>query len=126
MHLFDCQFLQQPAGQQQACTVRSSVVGQPDLHSIAGQFVGMSRTNYLIALDLGVCYLTGDILVGEANNHTVLGGVVLAFVLYNQAFSGIEPCLETLGLHVRLDGKGRERVKWTTMLSTKVEKEERG
>lgn len=33
--------------------------------------------------------LANDILVGEANNHPVLGGVVLVFVLDDQAFAGI-------------------------------------
>jgi hypothetical protein len=55
--------------------------------------------------DISDCqYLAGDILVGESDDETVLGGVVLIFNLNNKALSGIVICLSrTSALELNLE-----------------------
>ena len=77
------------ACKEQSGAVCSRIVCQPDLDAIARKFVSICRTNDHVSLNSGVRYLTGDVLVGESDNHPVLGSVVLIFVLDTETFSGI-------------------------------------
>ena len=43
-----------------------------------------------VSLKTSVCDLTCDILVGQTNDHAVLGGVVLVLVLNDKALPGVE------------------------------------
>ena len=51
--------------------------------------MSICRSNDHVSLNSGVRYLTGDVLVGEADDHPVLGSVVLVFVLDTETLSGI-------------------------------------
>lgn len=51
--------------------------------------MGIGSADNLVALNLGVGNLTNDVLVGESDNHTVLGSVVLILVLNDKSSSGI-------------------------------------
>ena len=51
--------------------------------------MSISSADDHVTFDLGVRYLARDVLVGEADNHAVLGSVVLAFVLHAQSLTGI-------------------------------------
>ena len=70
---------------EQASAIRGRVVCQPDLHSELGQLMGISGRNDAITVDLGVGNLRHNVLVREAHNEAVLGGVVLVLVLNNEA-----------------------------------------
>jgi len=108
--LIQFQALQEAASQQKACAISSGIVGQPDLDAVSGELMCVSGTDDSISLDLSVRYLTDDVFVGEANNHTVLGGVVLVLVLNTEAFAGIvvgsslttSPVLDLVPLEVLL------------------------
>jgi hypothetical protein len=52
-----------------------SPVGEPVLDAVAGQLAGMSRDENEVTLEAGVHDLADDVLVGEADNQTVLGRV---------------------------------------------------
>ena len=77
------------ACKEQSCAVCCRIVRQPDLDAIARKFVSICCSNDHVPLNSGVRYLTGDVLVGETDNHPVLGSVVLIFVLDTETFSGI-------------------------------------
>ena len=78
------------ASNKQSYAVGCGVVCQPDLDAIAGKLVSISSANDHVSLNLGVRYLTGDVLVGKADDQPVFGGVVLVLVLGNQAFAGVK------------------------------------
>jgi len=83
------EFFQDPSGEQKSGTVRGSVVGEPDLDAVFRKFVGVRRLHDFVSLNSGVRYLANNVLVGGANNHAVLGCIVLVLVLHDQAFPGI-------------------------------------
>lgn len=49
----------------------------------------VGRADNTIALNASVSDLSGDVLVGQTHNQTVLGRVVLILVLESQTLSGI-------------------------------------
>ena len=53
------------------------------------EFVAVSGSNDLVSLEPGVRYLAGDVLVGRAHDHAVLGGVVFILVLDHKTLAGI-------------------------------------
>lgn len=85
----ELELLQETTGKEKASAVGGGVVGQTDLDAVAGQLVGVCGANDLVTLDLGVGHLADDVLVREANDHAVLGGVVLVAVLDHQPATGI-------------------------------------
>ena len=66
----------------------SSVVGETELDAIAGELVGVGGSEDEVTDDLGVDDLADDVLVGEADDKTVLGSVVLVLVLGHEATTG--------------------------------------
>src|SRR5512142_230954 len=83
------QFVQDTAGNQQTGTVSGSVVGQTNLNTVFGQFMGVGSAYNAITFNAGEGNLYGDVLVGQTYNQTVFGCVVLVLVLEDQAFTGI-------------------------------------
>ncbi|KAF6301826.1 hypothetical protein mRhiFer1_008745 [Rhinolophus ferrumequinum] len=81
--------IEKPAGQQQASTVRSSIICQANLHAVLWEFMSVSCTNYHISFYTGVSSLTNDTSVGYTNFHSVFGCVVLIFIQDYRAFPGI-------------------------------------
>lgn len=85
----ESQLLEKTASQKQTGAIRSSVIGQSDFDAVPGQLMGVSGADDLVAFDAGVGDLSGDVAVGQANDQTVLGGVVFVFVLDDEALAGV-------------------------------------
>merc|ERR1719348_2353212 len=81
--------IQQPPAEQETGAVCGGVVGESDLDSVLGQLRGIGGAHHLVALQVGVGDLTCDVLVGNPDNHAVLGGVILVLVLDDKTFAGI-------------------------------------
>lgn len=59
------------------------------LDSITLELVSVGSAKDLVACDLGGDDLTDDILVGEADNETILGSVVFILGLGDETFAGV-------------------------------------
>jgi len=70
-------------------SVGGSPVGQTTLDTIAGKLVGVGGSKNVITLELGIDDLADDVLVGETDNESVLGRVVLVLGLNNQTLAGV-------------------------------------
>merc|ERR1719308_454960 len=81
--------VQQPPAEQETGAVCGGVVGESDLDSVLGQLGGVGGAHHLVALQVGIGDLTCDVLVGDPDNHAVLGGIILVLVLDNKTFAGI-------------------------------------
>ena len=75
------------ASDEESDSVGSRVVGQADLESILGELVGICSSHDDITSDGAVGDLASDVLVGEADDETVLVGVVLVLVLFYRSKS---------------------------------------
>lgn len=51
--------------------------------------MGVGRGQDKVALNLGIDDLANDIRVGETNDKTILGGIVLVLILNDQTFTSI-------------------------------------
>merc|ERR1719328_68421 len=70
--------------------VQLVLVQQPPAEQQTGAVVGgVGGAHHLVALQVGVGDLTCDVLVGDPDNHAVLGGVILVLVLDDKTFAGI-------------------------------------
>lgn len=74
---------------QKTSAVNGSVIGQTNLDTKLGKFVGVCGSKDDITLDLGINDLTDNVGVGDTDNETVLGGVVLVLVLDDQTLAGV-------------------------------------
>lgn len=74
---------------QETGSVGSSPVGKTVLDTVAGKLVSVSSSENNITDDLGRDNLGNDVLVGETNNKSVLGGVVLGLVLSDQSLTSV-------------------------------------
>lgn len=81
--------VQGTASAEQTSAVSSGVVGETNLDTVSGELVGVSRGQDHVTLDLGIHELADDVGVREADDETVLGGVVLVLVLDDQALASI-------------------------------------
>jgi len=81
IELVDVDLLGSTTGNKKAGGIGSSVVGETELDAIAGELVGVGSDKDVIAVDAGVDDLADDVAVGETDNKTELGGVVLVLVL---------------------------------------------
>merc|ERR1719411_2551124 len=79
--------LQKPPCKQKTGAVSGGVVGKADLDSVLGQLGGIGGTHHLVALEMSVSDLAGDVLVGNPDDHAVLGGVVFILVLDDKTFA---------------------------------------
>ena len=87
--LVESELVEDAAGEEEAGAVGGGVVGESDLHAVAGELVRVGGGHNLVSLQTGVRYLAGDVAVGGAHDHTVLGGVVFVLVLDDQALAGV-------------------------------------
>lgn len=71
--------------QKKTGAVGGSIVGEPDLDTVSGELVGVRRLHNAISLKSGVRYLATNVLVAGPDNHTILGSIVLVFVLDHKA-----------------------------------------
>lgn len=76
-------------GKQQASGVGGSPVGQTLGDAVALQLVRVGGGEDLVTRDLRVDDLGDDVAVGEADDHAVLGRIVLVLGLGDQALTGI-------------------------------------
>lgn len=77
------------AGQQKTGSVGGGPVGQTLVDTVALQLVGVGGGEDLVAGDLRVDDLGDDVAVGEANDHAVLGSIVLVLGLGDEALASI-------------------------------------
>ena len=82
--LIEADLLEEAASAEKTSAVSSSVVLESDLQAISGELLGGGLAEDLIAIDLGVDDLDENVAVGEADNKTVLGGLVLVLVLSDE------------------------------------------
>ena len=76
------------SGEQKSGAVGGGIIGEPDLDAVPRQLVAVSCGDDLVALEAGIRYLAADVLVGGADDHAVLRGVVFVLVLNHQALAG--------------------------------------
>jgi hypothetical protein len=76
-------------GQKETGSISGSPVGQTTLNTESGKFVSIGSSKNEITLELSIDDLTDNVLVGESNDHSVLGGVVLVLGLNNKSLSSI-------------------------------------
>lgn len=87
--LVKVELLENTTGKEQTGGVGSSPVGKTLVDAVLGELVGVGRGKNLVTGNLGVDDLGDDVAVGEANNHAVLGRVVLVLGLGDQALASI-------------------------------------
>lgn len=81
--------------------VGGSPVGQTTLDTVLGKFVRVSGGKNKVTLELGIDNLADNVRVGEADNKTVLGGVVLVLGLDNKTLASV---VVSLALYFTLNG----------------------
>lgn len=87
--LVNTELLEGTAGKEKTGGVGGSPVGQTLGDTIALELVGVSGGEDLVTRDLRVDDLSNDVAVGEADNQTVLGRVVLVLGLGDEALTGV-------------------------------------
>jgi hypothetical protein len=87
--LIKTELLEDTAGKEQTGSVGSSPVGQTLVNAVLGELVSVGRGEDLVTRDLGVDDLGNDVAVGEADNHAVLGRIVLVLGLGDQTLASI-------------------------------------
>lgn len=80
-YLIKLQLLEKAAGAQETSAVGGSVVLEADSEAVLLELLGVSSADNLVTDDLSLDHLHCNILVREANDKTVLGGLVLVLVL---------------------------------------------
>jgi hypothetical protein len=81
IELIHAELLVKTTSNKKTSGVGSSVVGETKLDAIARKLVRVSGSHDVITIDAREDDLADDITVGETNDKTVLGGVVLVLVL---------------------------------------------
>lgn len=87
--LIETELLEGTAGDQETGGVGGSPVGKTVLDAVGTQLVGVGSDEDLVAADLGSHQLADDVLVGEADDQAVLGGIVLVLGLGDEALTGV-------------------------------------
>lgn len=87
--LVKVELLEDTAGKKKTGGVGSSPVGKTLVNAVLGELVSVGSGENLVTGDLRVDDLGNDVAVGEANNHAVLGRVVLVLGLGDQALASI-------------------------------------
>lgn len=87
--LVKVELLEDTAGKEKTGGVGSSPVGKTLVNAVLGELVSVGSGENLVTGDLRVDDLGNDVAVGEANNHAVLGRVVLVLGLGDQALASI-------------------------------------
>ena len=87
--LVEVEFLESTAGEQETSGVGSRPVGQTVGDAISLELVSICSNKDLVTSEFGSHELTNDITVGEADDESVLWGVVLVLGLRDQSLSCI-------------------------------------
>ena len=61
-------FSENSPGNQETRAVGGSIVRQPDLDAVFGEFVRVSGLDNHVSINTGIRYLTGDVLVREPDD----------------------------------------------------------
>jgi hypothetical protein len=77
------------ASDKKTSSVGSSPVGQTTLDAVAGKFVRIGSSKNVIALELGIDDLADDVSVGETDDQSVLGRVVLVLGLNDKTLTSV-------------------------------------
>ena len=80
-------FLENPTGNEKTSAVCGSPVGKTVLNAVGLELVGVGSAEDLVASDLGGDDLHDNIAVGEADDETVLGRIVLVLGLGDETLS---------------------------------------
>jgi hypothetical protein len=76
-------------GKEETSSISRSPVGQTTLDTVTGKFVSIGSREDEITLELGVDDLANNILVGETDDQSVLGRVVLVLGLNDESLTSI-------------------------------------
>jgi hypothetical protein len=87
--LIYAKLLENTTGDQETSAVCGSPVGKTVLDAISFEFVGVGSGEDLVTSDLGGYDLHNDVAVGEADDETVLGRIVLVLGLGDEALASI-------------------------------------
>lgn len=87
--LVKAKLLEDTAGKKQTSGVGGGPVGKTVLNAVGLELVGVGGSENLVARNLGGDDLGDDVAVGEADDQTVLGCVVLVLGLGDQTLAGI-------------------------------------
>lgn len=87
--LVKAKLLEDTAGDQKASGIGSGPVGKTVLDAVGLQLMGVGGGEDLVAGDLRGDDLDDDVAVGEADNQSVLRGIVLVLGLGDQSLAGI-------------------------------------
>jgi len=88
VHGVKTELLEDSSADQKTGGVGSGVVGKTNGDSVSRKLVGVGRGDDDISLESSVSDLGDDVLVGDSDNKSVLGGVVLVLVLDTESLSG--------------------------------------
>lgn len=117
--LVEAELLEGTAGDQETGSVGSGPVGKTVVDAVGAELVGVSSAEDLVASDLRGDELHDDVLVGETDNESVLGSIVLVLGLGDEALAGVvvglalSAALE-LGLEAAVCGKPvSNKTSWT-------------
>lgn len=120
--LVEAELLEGTAGDQKTGGVGSSPVGKTVVDAVGAELVGVSSAEDLVASDLRGDELHDDVLVGEADNKSVLRSIVLVLGLGDEALAGVvvglalSAALE-LGLEAAVGGNVLAKTSWMNGLN---------
>jgi len=86
--LVQTKLLENTAGDQEASAVSGSPVSQTMIDAVGPQLVGVRSAEHFVARDLRGDHLHGNIAVGEPDDKSVLGRIVLVLGLGNEPLAG--------------------------------------
>jgi hypothetical protein len=81
VHIIQSNLLEETTSAQKSSTVSGSVVLKTDTQSVTGELVGTGRGQDTVTIDERVGNLADNLTVGETNDETVLGRLVLVLGL---------------------------------------------
>ena len=89
VHLSHTELSQKTSGAEETSAVSSSVVGETELHTVAGKFSRGGVADDTVTNDFSRNNLGNDLVVGDTGDKSVLGGVVLVLGLNNESLTSI-------------------------------------
>lgn len=87
--LVEVKLLEGAASEEKSCGVRGRPVGQPVGDAISLELVGVGGAEDLVTVELGSDELGNDVAVGEADNQSIFGRIVLVLGLADQSLASI-------------------------------------
>ena len=106
-------------GKEETGGVGSGPVGETVLDAIALQLVGVRGRKDLVTVQVGRDDLGNDVAVGEADNHAVLGRIVLVLGLGDEALASVVISLAlTTALELGLEAAGAVNFKSARILKS--------